>query len=77
LLAVAALEEAPGLQLKIQQLSKRVSDSPNTVRSIWYLRDHSQIISPTTYDFVLRFIAIGVIAQDPQKFGVAAEPLVF
>lgn len=76
LLAVAALEEGPGLQLRITKLAGRVNDSPTTIRSIWYLHEH-QAISDKTYDFLLRFLAIGVIAQDPQKFGVAAEPLVF
>jgi hypothetical protein len=75
LLSVAALEEGPGLQLRITKLAGRV-DSPTTIRSIWYLRDH-QVISSDTYDFLLRFMAIGVIAQDPRKFSVAAEPLTF
>jgi predicted component of type VI protein secretion system len=76
LLSVAALEEGPGLQGRITKLAGRVTDSPTTLRSIWYLRDH-QVISSDTYDLVLRFLAIGVIAQDPQKFNIAAEALSF
>ena len=76
LLSVAGLEEGPSLQLKINKLAGRVNDSPATIRSIWYLHDH-QTISDQTYNFVLRFLAIGVIVQDPQKFGVAADPLIF
>lgn len=76
LLSVAALEEGPGLQMRITKLSGRVPDSVTTIRSIWYLHDH-QVISSDTYDFVLRFLALGVIAQDPQKFGIKAEPLTF
>ena len=76
LLSVAALEEGPSLQFRITKLAGRVNDSPTTIRSIWYLHEH-QIISDETYNFVLRFIAIGVIARDPQKFGISAEPLTF
>ena len=76
LLAVAGLEEGPSLQWKINRLAGRVNDSPSTIRSVWYLHDH-QVISDQTYNFVLRFLAIGVIAQDPQKFGISAEPLIF
>ena len=76
LLWVASLEEGPALQSKITRFSGRVSDSPSTIRTIWYLHDH-QVISDQTHNFVLRFLAIGVIAQNPQKFGIAAEPLTF
>jgi pSer/pThr/pTyr-binding forkhead associated (FHA) protein len=76
LLSVAGLEEGPGLQGKITKLSGKVSDSVSTIRSIWYLHDHD-VINPGTYNFLLRFLAIGVIAQNPQKFGIAAEPFTF
>jgi predicted component of type VI protein secretion system len=76
LLWVASLEEGPGLEVKIHNLSGRVNDSVTAIRSIWYLRDQ-HVIRSETYDFVLRFIAIGVISQDPQKFGIAADPLTF
>jgi hypothetical protein len=76
LLWVASLEEGPALQSKITRFSGRVNDSPSTIRTIWYLHDH-QVIGDETHNFVLRFLAIGVIAQNPQKFGIAAEPLTF
>jgi len=76
LLSVAALEEGESLQSRITKLAGRVNDSPTTIRSIWYLHDH-QVISEQTYDFIIRFMAMGVVAQDPQKFGVSAEPLNF
>jgi len=76
LLWVASLEEGPSLQSKITRFSGRVNDSPSTLRTIWYLHDH-QVISDQTHNFVLRFLAIGVIAQNPQKFGIAADALTF
>jgi pSer/pThr/pTyr-binding forkhead associated (FHA) protein len=76
LLSIAGLEEGAALQGRITRLASRVSDSPTTIRSIWYLHDQ-RIISDQTFNFVLRFIAIGIIAHDPRKFGIAAEPLSF
>lgn len=76
LLWVASLEEGGALQAKITKFSGRVNDSPATIRSVWYLHDH-QVISDDTYNLVLRFLAIGVIAQNPPKFGIASDPLTF
>jgi pSer/pThr/pTyr-binding forkhead associated (FHA) protein len=76
LLAIAALEEGESLQSRITKLAGRVNDSPATIRSIWYLHDH-RIISEQTYNFVIRFIVMGVIAQDPRKFGIGVDPLSF
>jgi hypothetical protein len=76
LLSVAALEEGEALQARITKLAGRVTDSPTTIRSIWYLHDH-QVISDQTYSFVIRFMAMGVISQDPQKFGLSAEAINF
>ena len=76
LLSVAALEEGESLQAHITKLAGRVNDSPTTIRSIWYLHDH-QVISDQTYSFVIKFMAMGVISQDPQKFALSAEPLNF
>src|SRR5437588_5162785 len=76
LLWVASLEEGPGLQSKITKQAGRGNESVTTIRSIWYLHDH-QVVGDQTYNLVLRFLAIGVIAQNPQKFGIAADPLSF
>lgn len=76
LLTIAGLGEGASLQWRINKLSERGNDSPMTIRSVWYLHDH-QTISDQTFNFVLRFLALGVIAQDPQKFGVSGEPLIF
>jgi predicted component of type VI protein secretion system len=76
LLSIAGLEEGAALQGRITRQASRVSDSPTTIRSIWYLHEQ-RLISDVTFNFVLRFIAIGVIAQNPQKFGISADPLIF
>ncbi|MGB9178246.1 MAG: FHA domain-containing protein [Pyrinomonadaceae bacterium] len=81
LLIIAAYDQGPGgtthpLQTTVIELAKRQPESPATIRTVWYLRDH-QRLSPRSYELVLRFLAIGVIAQDPHKFGVDAEPLGF
>jgi FHA domain len=55
---------------------RRLVRNPLTQRNIWYLNDHAGLDS-SVYDFVVSFLALGVIAQDPSQFGVAAPPLVF
>jgi hypothetical protein len=79
LLIIAAYDQGPGgvthpLQATIFELAKRQPESPATIRTVWYLRDH-QKLSAEAYSLVVRFIAIGVIAQAPRKFGVDADPL--
>ncbi len=55
---------------------RRVVRNPLTQRNVWYLHERGGL-SAGAYDFVLRVLALGVIAQDPKQFGVAADPLVF
>lgn len=81
LLIIAAYDQGPGgtthpLQSSIFELAKRQPESPATIRTVWYLHEHGKI-SPQAYELVLRFLALGVVAQDPHKFGVDAEPLAF
>jgi pSer/pThr/pTyr-binding forkhead associated (FHA) protein len=81
LLIVATLDQPPKgnfhpLQLAINKLANDTRESPAKIRTVWYLHDH-QKLSSEAYELVLRFLAIGVIAQDPRHFKVDAEPLVF
>lgn len=55
---------------------RRVVKKPLTQRNIWFLHD-SGGIGPETYDFVVKFLALGVISQAPRQFGIAADPLSF
>ncbi|MBC7798626.1 MAG: FHA domain-containing protein [Pyrinomonadaceae bacterium] len=48
--------------------------SASTIRSIWFLREKNKI-SESAFDFVVRFIAAGAIAQNPKAFGIEAENL--
>ena len=47
-----------------------------TDRNVWYLHKQSAL-SPEAYDFVLRFLAYGIIAQNPGRFSLDADALVF
>jgi hypothetical protein len=47
-----------------------------TDRNVWYLHNIGKINEPT-YDFILSFLALGIIAQDPRGFQVDADPLIF
>ena len=81
LLIVATLDQPPKgnfhpLQLAINKLANDTRESPAKIRTVWYLHEH-QRLSSEAYDLVLRFLAIGVVAQDPRRFDVDAEPLTF
>jgi hypothetical protein len=81
LLVVATVDQPPTgnfhpLQLTITRLANDQHESVSRIRTVWYLNEH-QKINPKAYDLVLRFLAIGVIAQDPRHFGIDAEPLSF
>jgi hypothetical protein len=55
---------------------RRLVRNPLTQRNVWYLNERGGL-DAEVYDFVLSFLALAVIAQEPGQFGVAANPLVF
>jgi hypothetical protein len=58
------------------QTMRRVVKDPLADRNVWYLRNHGGL-DEQAYDFVVRFMALGVIADNPRRFGVAAPPAAF
>jgi pSer/pThr/pTyr-binding forkhead associated (FHA) protein len=79
LLILAAYDQGPGgsthpLQITLSELTKKSPESAAAIRSVWYLHDH-QRISQQAFELVLRTLAAGVVAQDPRRYGVNAEPL--
>jgi hypothetical protein len=46
----------------------------SVARSVWFLREQKKI-SPEAYDLVVRLLALGIIAQSPQQYGINADPL--
>ena len=79
LLALAATDPSSGggmaLRDAIAGLSKR-PDEMHEIRNVWYLRDNG-VLKPQAFDLVLRFLAIGAIAQNPRHFGIDVERLTF
>jgi predicted component of type VI protein secretion system len=55
---------------------RRLVRHPLTQRNVWYLNERGGL-EAEVYDFVVSFMALAVIAQDPRQFGVASNPLVF
>ncbi|HMF57068.1 MAG TPA: FHA domain-containing protein [Pyrinomonadaceae bacterium] len=55
---------------------RRLVRNPLVQRNIWYLHERGGL-GDDAYNFVVRFIALGAIAQNPRQFGVAADPLTF
>jgi hypothetical protein len=78
LLVVAAYKFGGGGKQSQPMLAtiRRLVKNPLTQRNVWYLNEHGGL-DPSVYDFVVGFLALGAIAQDPSQFGVAAAPLVF
>jgi FHA domain len=80
LLALAATDPSSGggmaLRDAIAELTKKRRDQGvQSIRNVWYLRDNGTI-RPPAFDLVLRFLAIGAIAQNPRHFGIEAEPII-
>jgi soluble lytic murein transglycosylase-like protein len=50
------------------------SSNPALRRNVWYLRERGAL-RDDEYSFVIRFLALGAIAQNPERFGVHATPL--
>ena len=53
---------------------RRLVNNPLTDRNVWHLHEHGGL-DAEVYNFVLSFIALGVIAQNPRQYGIAASPL--
>ncbi|MDQ3908742.1 MAG: hypothetical protein M3268_10435, partial [Acidobacteriota bacterium] len=53
--------------------SRDVTD-PSVARTVWYLRE-KDAVTPEAYDLVLRLLAVGVVAENPSRFGVDSPPL--
>ncbi len=50
--------------------------NPLTQRNVWYLNDKGGL-DRRSYDFVVSFLALGVISQNPRQFGIPGDPLSF
>lgn len=82
LIIIAAYEQGEaGKTLEMRDtvaglMNKFPKVSPRTVRSIWFLHDNGKL-SDSQYEFVLNFLAIGTITQNPKDFNVQSEAIVF
>ncbi len=79
LLVIAAYPEGTGTKKShplLGRMRRITNRDPVAKRNVWYLRENGGI-NEQAYDLVIRFIALGVIAQNPKQFGVNAEPLAF
>jgi pSer/pThr/pTyr-binding forkhead associated (FHA) protein len=58
------------------RLSTKLNEPVQSIRTFWKLREHDEI-NQATYDFIIRFIALGTIAQSPKDFGVNVDAVTF
>lgn len=54
----------------------RAVKNPLTDRNVWYLREHGSL-DDEAYHFVVNFLALGVIAENPRRFNIAAPPIAY
>lgn len=52
------------------------TETPQTIRNVWFLKEKGKI-TDAQFEFALRFLAIGTIAQNPKEFNVNSEAVVF
>ena len=75
LIVVAAYEEGGStlaMRDKLQNLTAKTPNvSPAIVRTVWFLKENGKL-SDSAFDFVLRFLAIGTIRENPREFGFDA-----
>lgn len=63
------------LAFKLVELGGRRSTvDTSEARSVWFLHERNGI-TPEAYGLVIRLLAIGIIAQNPGRHGIEAEPL--
>ena len=78
-LLIVAAHKIPGGSKKSHPLLeplRRLVRNPQTDRNVWFLREKGAL-SDTAYEFVLRFLAYGAIAQNPRQFSLDAPALIF
>ncbi len=79
---IAAYDQgAAGRTMAMRDTMRDVAtDNPETssrkVRTIWFLKEKGKL-TDAQFEFALRFLACGTIAQDPKSFGINARPLAF
>jgi hypothetical protein len=78
LIIVAAYKMGPATKKTHPLLGtlRRLVKDPLTQRNVWYLNEQGGL-EPQVYGFVIRFLALGVIAQNPRQHGIAADPVAF
>ncbi len=78
LLMMAAYDQGDPMKMRnmLQNLATQSTESSRTIRSIWFLHKNGKITA-AEYDFALRFLAVGTIAQNPRDFGVNTDGLSF
>jgi hypothetical protein len=78
LILVAAYRMGGGTKKShpLLQTMRRLVKNPLTDRNVWYLREHGGL-DDQAYHFVVSFLALGVIAENPRRFGIAASPVAY
>jgi hypothetical protein len=76
LILVAAFKMGGGTKKShpLLRTMTRAVKNPLTDRNVWYLRGHESLDNEA-YEFVVNFLALGIISENPRRFGIAAPPI--
>jgi hypothetical protein len=58
----------------VQYGGSRSTEETSIARTVWYLHE-KDAVTPEAYDLVVRLLAVGVVAENPARFGVDSPPL--
>jgi hypothetical protein len=78
MVSLAAYKEGRGTKKSHPMLARlrRGEIDPQTQRNVWFLHER-KMISDEQYNFVVKFLAMGILAENPRFFGINTEPLAF
>jgi hypothetical protein len=57
-------------------MMRKINRGADAARTVWYFHDRKGI-DQQTYDYVVGFIALGILSQHPKEFGLQVDPLAF
>ena len=74
LIIVAAYRMGSGTKKShpLLAMMRKSVKNPQTERNVWFLREHGEL-NDDVYNFIINFLALGLIGQNPRAYGINAS----